>query len=190
MRLTESARRGPAFYGWIVVAVAALIILIGAGTRAAPGAVLLGIETDTGWSRGDIALAGGAGLLLLGLGGPVSGILLDRFGVRRVTIGALVLAGGGMLLSAAVREVWQLVLLFGALTGFGAGLVGSSLGRVIANRWFESRRGFVVGLMGASSSAGQLVSFPLLTRRSQSPRAGACRSSPSAPCSWRSLGRS
>lgn len=155
--------RSRIFYGWVVVAVAALVILLGAGTRAAPGALLLGMEADTGWSRGDIALAGAAGLLLLGLGGPLSGLLIDRLGVRRLTALAIGLAAGGMLLSAAVTQLWQLVLVFGVLTGLGAGLVASSLGPVIANRWFEARRGFVVGLMGASTSAGQLVFFPLLT---------------------------
>ncbi|HEU0236023.1 MAG TPA: MFS transporter [Candidatus Limnocylindrales bacterium] len=155
--------RSRIFYGWVVVAVAALVILLGAGTRAAPGALLLGMEADTGWSRGDIALAGAAGLLLLGLGGPLSGLLIDRLGIRRLTALAIGLAAGGMLLSAAVTELWQLVLVFGVLTGLGAGLVASSLGPVIANRWFETRRGFVVGLMGASTSAGQLVFFPLLT---------------------------
>jgi predicted MFS family arabinose efflux permease len=33
----------------------------------------------------------------------------------------------------------------------------------VANRWFETRRGLVVGVLGASTSAGQLVFFPLLT---------------------------
>ncbi len=155
--------RGRVFYGWIIVAVAALVIMGGAGTRAAPGALLLGIEADTGWSRGTIALAAAGGLLLLGLGGPLSGVLIDRFGVRRVVTGALALAAAGMGLSAAVTEVWQLVLVFGLMTGLGGGLLASSLSAVIANRWFERRRGFVIGVLGGSMSAGQLVFFPLLT---------------------------
>lgn len=155
--------RGRVFYGWVVVAVASLVIMGGAGTRAAPGALLLGIEADTGWSRGTIALAAAGGLLLLGLGGPLSGVLIDRFGVRRVVTGALALAAAGMGLSAAVTEVWQLVLVFGLMTGLGGGLLASSLSAVIANRWFERRRGFVIGVLGGSMSAGQLVFFPLLT---------------------------
>ena len=150
-------------YWWWVVAVGALVALIGAGSRAAPGALLLGIRAETGWSTGDIALAGAAGLLLLGLGGPVSGIFLDRYGVRRVTALALTLTALGMLGAALATEVWQLVLTLGLLSGFGAGLVSSSLGPVIANRWFATGRGVVVGAFSASASAGQLVFFPLLT---------------------------
>ena len=66
-------------------------------------------------------------------------------------------------LSSLVREVWQLVLLFGIVSGFGAGLVASSLGPIIATRWFVRRRGLVVGVFGAAASAGQLLFIPILS---------------------------
>lgn len=155
--------RGRLFYGWIMVAVGFAVILIGAGTRAAPGALLLPIQSDTGWSTGQVTIAGAAGLLLLGLGGPVSGLLIDRFGVRASTVGALALTASGIGLSALAREIWQLVLLFGIVSGFGAGLVASSLGPIIANRWFVRRRGLAIGVFGAAASAGQLVFIPFLS---------------------------
>jgi MFS family permease len=150
-------------YGWLIVAVSFAVILIGAGTRSAPGALLLGIEADTGWSKAEISLAGAAGLLLLGLGGPASGLLIDRFGVRRLTVVALLLTASGMALSAFASEVWQLVLVFGLISGFGAGLVASALGPIVANRWFSKGRGLVIGLFGGAASAGQLIFFPVLT---------------------------
>jgi sugar phosphate permease len=150
-------------YGWIVLVVAAFVVVLGAGTRAAPGALLTSIRDDTGWSTAEIALAGAAGLLLLGLAGPASALLIDRFGVRRVAVVSMLVTAAGMGGSALARELWQLVILFGLLSGFGAGLVTSSLGPVVANRWFVRGRGTILGLFGASSSAGQLVFFPVLT---------------------------
>jgi predicted MFS family arabinose efflux permease len=152
------------FYGWVMVAVAFGVILLGAGTRAAPGALLLPIQADTGWSTGQVTIAGAAGLLLLGIGGPVSGLLIDRFGLRRLTVAALALTAAGMGLSALATQVWQLVLLFGVISGFGAGLVASSLGPIVANRWFVARRGLVIGVFGAAASAGQLAFIPILSR--------------------------
>jgi MFS family permease len=146
-----------------MVAVAFGVILLGAGTRAAPGALLLPIEADTGWSTGQVTIAGAAGLVLLGIGGPVSGLLIDRFGVRRLTVAALALTAAGMGLSALATQVWQLVLLFGVISGFGAGLVASSLGPIVANRWFVARRGLVVGVFGGAASAGQLAFIPILS---------------------------
>ena len=155
--------RGRLFYGWVMVAIAFAVILLGAGTRAAPGALLLPIQADTGWTTSQVTIAGALGLLLLGLGGPVSGVLIDRFGVRRLTIGALLLTAAGMGLSSLAHEVWHLVLLFGIVAGFGAGLLASSLGPIVANRWFHTHRGLVVGVFGAAASAGQLIFFPVLT---------------------------
>jgi MFS family permease len=66
-----------------MVAIAFAIILLGAGTRAAPGALLLPIQADTGWTNSQVTITGALGLLLLGLGGPALGALIDRFGVRR-----------------------------------------------------------------------------------------------------------
>ena len=65
------------YYGWVMVPVAFAVILIGAGTRAAPGALLLPIQSDTGWTTSQVSIAGALGLLLLGLGGPISGVLID-----------------------------------------------------------------------------------------------------------------
>jgi hypothetical protein len=93
-------------YGWIVLAVAAGVLVVGAGTRAAPGALLLAMRADTGWSTADIAVAGAFGLLLLGLAGPVSGIAIDRLGVRWVAVGSMLLTAVGMAGSAVSRELW------------------------------------------------------------------------------------
>ena len=42
--------RSRIFYGWIVVAVAATVVLVTAGVRAAPGAFLLSMTDEHGWS--------------------------------------------------------------------------------------------------------------------------------------------
>ena len=153
----------PFRYGWIVLAIAAFTVIVAAGTRATPGALLLSIRDDTGWSTAEIALAGAAGLLLLGMAGPVSGLLIDRFGVRKVALLALATTAIGFVGTAFATEIWHLVILFGLVSGFGAGLIGSSMGPVIVNRWFVRGRGVVMGVFGASSSAGQLIFFPVLT---------------------------
>ena len=42
--------RRPIFYGWVVVAVTAVVLLATAGVRAAPGAFLLSMQDEPGWS--------------------------------------------------------------------------------------------------------------------------------------------
>ncbi len=151
------------FYGWTVVAVAALVILLAAGARSAPGVFLLPMQLDLGVSRATLSLAASLGLVMFGLGGPLSGGLIDRFGPRRVTAGGLMVIAASFAGSAVISSVWQLHLVWGVLSGLGTGIVGSVLGATIANRWFVSGRGLVMGLFGAASSAGQLIFLPVLT---------------------------
>ncbi len=150
-------------YAWVVVAVTAVVLLVTAGARSAPGAWLIEMERDTGWSRASLSLATGLGLILFGLGGPISGLLMAKLGVRAVTAASLIITALAMWLSSRVQTQLELNLFFGLLSGIGTGLVASVLGATIANRWFVERRGLVTGIFGASTSAGQLVFYPLLT---------------------------
>ena len=156
-------RRGPIFYGWVVVAVTAIVVLATAGVRSAPGAFILSMTAEPGWSTASVSFAAAAGLVVFGLSGPLSGWLISRFGVRAVVLTSLVVTGVALLATSAVREIWQLTLLFGLLSGLGTGLVASVLGPTVATRWFVRDRGLVTGILGASTSTGQLIFYPLLT---------------------------
>jgi len=151
------------FYGWVVVAVTAVVVLITAGVRSAPGAFLLSMTGEPGWSTASVSFAAAAGLVVFGIAGPVSGWLMGRIGVKNVVLVSLALTGVALLATSLTREIWQLTLLFGLLSGLGTGLVASVLGPTVAARWFVKDRGLVVGIFGASTSAGQLVFFPVLT---------------------------
>jgi sugar phosphate permease len=151
------------FYGWVVVAVTAIVVLITAGVRSAPGAFLLTMTVEPGWSTASVSFAAAAGLIVFGLAGPLSGWLMGRIGVKNVVLLSLAVTGAALLATSLVREIWQLTLLFGLVSGLGTGLVASVLGPTVATRWFVKDRGLVVGVFGASNSAGQLIFFPLLT---------------------------
>jgi predicted MFS family arabinose efflux permease len=54
------------------------------------------------------------------------------------------------------------MLFWGGLSGLGTGLAGAVMGATVANRWFVARRGLVLGVFGAATSAGQLIFLPLI----------------------------
>src|SRR5829696_1417996 len=151
------------YFGWVVVAVTAVVALVTAGVRSAPGALILSMTQEPGWSTASVSFAAAVGLVVFGLSGPLSGWLMGRIGVRNVVIASLLVTAGSLLVSSLVREIWQLTVVFGLLAGLGSGLVASVLGPTVATRWFVRHRGVVTGVLGASGSAGQLVFFPLLT---------------------------
>ena len=151
------------FYGWVVVAVTVVVVLITAGVRSAPGAFLLTMTDEPGWSTSSVSFAAAVGLVVFGLAGPLSAWLMGRIGVRNVVLVSLAVTALSLVITSVVREIWQLTLSFGLLSGLGTGLVASVLGPTVATRWFVRHRGLVTGILGASNSTGQLIFFPLLT---------------------------
>jgi sugar phosphate permease len=65
-----------------------------------------------------------------------------------------------MVLATAVTQLWQLFVLWGLVLGCGTGLTALVLGAMVANRWFTSNRGLVVGMFAASTATGQLIFLP------------------------------
>lgn len=152
----------PFFYGWIVVALTFTVALNGAGVRSALAVLIRPLEAEFGWSRAAISSAAAVTLIMLGVAAPLSGWLLDRFGPRRVILGALSLLVIGVTGTSYVQEIWQLVLLWGVIVGLGAGGTASVLGASIAHRWFVARRGLTLGILNSASSTGQLIFLPIM----------------------------
>jgi MFS family permease len=147
-------------YAWVVAGVTFLVLLVSAGVRATPAVLIVPLEEEFGWSRATTSFAVSLDLLLFGLVGPFAAVLMERVGVRRTMLLALSLLGLGVAATLLMREAWQLVLLWGVMVGAGTGLAALVLGAVVANRWFTERRGVVMGVLTASSAAGQLVFLP------------------------------
>lgn len=149
-------------YAFVVAAVVFLALIVSAAVRGAPGVLITPLEREFGWDRAAISLAVAISILTFGLGGPLGGSLVDRFGPRRVFVVGSVLLAAGLVALAAIRELWQFHLLFGLALGLGTGAVSQVIGTTVAHRWFRSHRGLVIGLFGAATSAGQLVFIPAM----------------------------
>jgi sugar phosphate permease len=147
-------------FAWIVVAVTFLALLVAAGIRAAPTVLIRPLEETLGWDRASISLVVALSILAYGLGAPFGGTLVDRFGPRWVMAGGMALIAGGLAAMLAMTELWQFVLLWGAVVGIGTGMVSSVLAATVALRWFRTNRGVVVGLLSSAGSAGQLLFLP------------------------------
>lgn len=151
----------PFYYGWFIVALSFLANLTAAGIRSAPSVLIHPLEAEFGWSRTAIASAASLNLLMLGLFAPIGGWLIDRIGARRVILGCLTTIAAGLIATVFVRELWQLIVLWGVVLGVATG-VTPALGASIASRWFVDRRGLAIGIMTNANAAGQVVYLPLL----------------------------
>src|SRR5688500_17912577 len=101
-------------------------------------------------------------MALYGLTAPFAAALMERFGIRRVVMGALLVVALGSGLTVFMTTSWQLVLLWGVLVGLGSGSMALSLVATVTGRWFVARRGLVSGILTAGGAAGPLVFLPVV----------------------------
>ncbi|KWV44606.1 MULTISPECIES: MFS transporter [Rhizobium] len=160
--LASSLARRNIHYGWVVVAATFLTMLVTAGAMGAPGVLIKPLQDEFGWETSQISSALAVRLILFGLMGPFSAAFMNYFGIRKVIVFAMILIGGGFVGSLFMSELWQLLLLWGIVVGFGTGLTAMVLAATVSARWFTKHRGLVVGMLSASSATGQLVFLPLM----------------------------
>ncbi|MBR0895732.1 MFS transporter [Bradyrhizobium tropiciagri] len=160
--LASALARRNIHYGWVMVAVTFLAALISAGTVGAPGVFIIPLQKEFGWSTAEISSALSIRFILFGLMAPFAAALMNRYGLRNVTLAAQLIVVSGLLASLAMSQVWQLIALWGVVIGIGTGMTALVLGATIATRWFVARRGLVIGMLTASVATGQLAFLPLL----------------------------
>jgi MFS family permease len=160
--LAAALSRRNIHYGWVMVGVTFFTALITAGTVGAPGVFIVPLQHEFGWSTAEISSALSIRFILFGLMAPFAAALLNRYGLRNMTLLAQLIVVSALLASLGMTKVWQLMLLWGVVIGIGTGMTALVLGATVATRWFVGRRGLVVGILTASVATGQLVFLPLL----------------------------
>jgi len=158
---TALARRN-IHYGWAMIAVTFVTALVSAAAVGAPGVFIVPLQKEFGWSTAEISSAMSIRFVLFGLMAPFAAALMNRYGLRNVTLTALVIVVASLVLSLGMTELWQLVALWGFAVGVGTGMTALVLGATVASRWFKERRGLVIGILTASAATGQLIFLPIL----------------------------
>jgi sugar phosphate permease len=164
----ETRRTRSSWWPWAVAATAFVALMGAAGFRSAPGVLIAPLHEEFGWSTATISTAVSINLVLYGVISPFAAALMERFGMRRVVGGALLLVAAGSGLTVWMTQVWQLMLLWGVLVGVGTGSMALAFVATVTGRWFVRRRGLVSGVLTAAQAAGGLVFLPLMAALSES----------------------
>lgn len=155
-------RSYPFYYGWVIVGVSFLTLFFVLGSRSAFGLFYMAILEEYGWGRGETAGAFSLLMLLHGFLAPISGILIDRLGARKLfPVSAVCLAIGLALLSRATA-IWHLYLFLGVIVAIGSNALSYSPHMSLIPRWFTTKRGFASGVVLAGIGTGVLVHAPLI----------------------------
>ena len=146
--------------GWTVVGVGFVLLAASFAYRNLLQLTMTGIEGELGWSRSLLSTGATLALVAMAAGNLFGGMLVDRYGPRKLLAFGLVGLGAGMLGVAFTRSAWVYVLMYGTFAGLGFGLIASSVVSAAVARFFVERRGFALGVASAGGPVGQMVLIP------------------------------
>ena len=140
------------YYPYVVLAASLYLMIAGTGSIYLLVAALKPIAAEFNWPRTVPSMAYALQYLGGGVGGILMGYWMDRVGMARPACLGGSMIGLGALLTYGVQEAWQLHLIYGLMMGMvGRATLFSPL-MVNITRWFESRRGMAVGIVGSGQA--------------------------------------
>ena len=159
------------FYGWNIVAVATLALVISNGLSIGGIPVFYKFIREDFVASGAVAtdvaesfIAFGASLTFLfsGLISPLAGWLIQKFPLKRLMLIGCALLGGGLLLHAGANS-YVSVYAARILMGVSLGFVGVLPSVVLVSNWFVRRRGMALGILLTGTSVGGVLIPPIAT---------------------------
>ena len=146
-------------YGWVMVAVGALMGCVAVGAMMSLAVFLQSITQATGWSRAGVSSAMTIGFLVMGAAGFGWGALNDRYGTRPVVLSGAVLLGLGLVLASRASAQWQFVLAYGVLVGLSAGSFFVPMMTAVS-AWVPNQRSLAVSLVSAGVGVAPMTVSP------------------------------
>lgn len=146
---------------WTIAFIGLFILMISNGLTATAISVfdesLIG---EFGWSRGELKFRDFLNFAVVALFAPLVGLLLDRFGARRLLMfGCVVLSGAYF----AYSRLESLAQMYAIHVAFAAALLtaGTMVVIVLVSSWFVEKRGMAIGIALVGTSAGSFLLPPL-----------------------------
>ncbi|HTZ57988.1 MAG TPA: MFS transporter [Acidobacteriaceae bacterium] len=154
------------FYGWLIVFVCALGLFVGAPLMVFSFSVFFkSLTADFHAGRAAVSFAFSLFNTVGALWLPGTGILIDRFGAKRVIVVSTLVYGLALCSALLVGTgLWQLYLLFtilGAAMASGPSPVSPG---VVISHWFDRRRGLALGLAMMGIGVGAVL-VPIVAER-------------------------
>ena len=156
----------PLFYGWIIVFVTVIGMILIYGIRHSFAVFFSPILEEFGWSRGNISIMMSLNIFIYGFLAPLAGTLADRWRARVVMPVGIAILGLATAGCFWTRELWHFYFLFGILMPLGSAFSGWPILAPALMNWFVKRRGMVMGISqmggGLSFVYSILIEFIIL----------------------------
>lgn len=141
-------------YPWAVMLSCLIITIVNGGVFFTFTVFVNPLEAHFGWSRSQVSLGFTVMLLTYVPGSILLGRLADGRGPRWATAVAAVTIGLGFAIASQVEDLTSFLAAYGII-GFGTGAT-FTVPAATVQRWFERRRGLMMGIVVAGAGAGGL----------------------------------
>jgi MFS family permease len=143
---------------WIVVgSTIGLIVGNGPVSLFSSGVFLKPVSGEFGWDRATMTGAAGLSTLFSAVCVPIVGIMIDRWGIKRVMLPILALYGlsiAALSLTPASVAVFTMLYVFMGIAGAGQGPLPYVKS---ISAWFDARRGLALGVAMAGVGIGVFI---------------------------------
>jgi len=148
-------------YAWVILLASCVLSVVSRADSASFGVFIDPLVTKFGWTRGDISLAYSLAFLAGLPAVVIMGWLGDRYGARKLMIGASMLIGTGTVLLGTIKELWHFYVFYGLFVGSLGNAAFTVLLPVIVTRWFYRHMGVALGIYWAAMGVGPMIFAPL-----------------------------
>lgn len=146
---------------WFIAGLAFVVLGFSRGIHSSFGVFNVALLDTFGWSRGATAGIFSIVLTVDALLSPVAGFLLDRYGVKKISIAGCLTLFAGLFLSSQVSALWQLYISFGLVLAVGFTFTGMVPHVFLISEWFSANRASAIGIVYAGTGIGILLLAPL-----------------------------
>ena len=162
MEQTEGDSSRIGWTRWGILLIATAILAVAAGGRFLIGLTFGEMQQHFHLSHGRLGSIVSVSVLMVALGQPLVGWLVDRFSARVVAAGGLLLLGIGLVVVSQAESGLGLVLGYGVLTGLGLATLTPTVMTPVVAAWFERRRTTALSIMSTANPLGQSLIVPAL----------------------------
>ena len=146
----------------IVIALGFLALALTYSARAVLSLAMPIWEDELGWSRAFTSNVAAMALIIMAIIAPISGVMLDRKGLRFTLLFGLIAVCLSCLVVSFAENPWLLLIGFGVIGGVGFGIVATHVVAAAVARVYPGHVGFASGIATSGSTAGQFLIVPLV----------------------------
>lgn len=154
---------GSWYFGWNIVAAATLLTMLTVGMRMSIGPFFLPMLHDLGFSRSWLSAIIAIGMLFYGIGMPIAGYLVNKYGTRFVLILGTIIVVSSSIWTVFATNLISFFLAFGLILSVGLAFTSPVALTPVLSRWFTRKRGMALFFLSTGSMAGIAVMTPVFT---------------------------